>query len=75
MHCPAFSPERGAFLFRRLRPVAPDSQVGPGRYSGKRLGHTKISTTLNLYTHIFQDADDLAADALNASLSGGKSAG
>jgi hypothetical protein len=33
---------------------------------------TKISTTLNLYTHVFEEADDQAAAALNLSLSGGK---
>jgi len=33
-----------------------------------------VLTTLNLYTHIFQDADDQAAAALNATLSGGKTA-
>lgn len=38
----------------------------------KRLGHSKISTTLNLYTHVFEEADDQAAAALNLSLSGGK---
>jgi len=38
----------------------------------KRLGHTKISTTLNIYTHLFQDADNEAAEALNISLAGGK---
>jgi integrase len=38
----------------------------------KRLGHSKISTTLNIYTHLFQDADSEAATALNASLGGGK---
>jgi integrase len=38
----------------------------------KRPGHSKISTTLNLYTHIFADADDEAATALNGVLSGPK---
>ena len=38
----------------------------------KRLGHSKISTTLNLYTHVFEEADDQAAAALNLSLGGGK---
>jgi hypothetical protein len=38
----------------------------------KRLGHTKISTTLNIYTHLFEHADDQAAEALNVSLGGGK---
>jgi integrase len=38
----------------------------------KRLGHTKIGTTSNLYTHIFEKADDEAAGALNVSLGGGK---
>jgi hypothetical protein len=49
----------------------PNPQV-PLAVVGKRLGHSKISTTLNLYTHIFQDADDQAAAALNLSLGGGK---
>jgi integrase len=38
----------------------------------KRLGHSKISTTLNLYTHVFEEADDQAAAALNLSRGGGK---
>lgn len=38
----------------------------------KRFGHTKISTTLNAYTHLFEHADDQAAEALNVSLGGGK---
>jgi integrase len=38
----------------------------------KRLAHTKISTTLKIYTHLFEHADDQAAEALNVSLRGGK---
>ena len=55
--------------------------VGAGRFHNLRhtqasLLHTKISITLNLSTPTSsQDADDRAAAALNATLSGGKSAG
>jgi integrase len=38
----------------------------------KRLGHSKISTTLNLYTHVFETADDEAATALDSVLMGKK---
>jgi integrase len=38
----------------------------------KRLGHSKITTTLGLYTHIFATADDEAADALDSVLARGK---
>ena len=38
----------------------------------KRLGHSKITTTLGLYTHIFASADDEAADALDSVLARGK---
>jgi integrase len=38
----------------------------------KRLGHSKITTTLNLYTHIFASADDDAAAALDSMLARGK---
>jgi integrase len=38
----------------------------------KRLGHSKITTTLNLYTHIFESADEEAATALDSILAGKK---
>jgi integrase len=38
----------------------------------KRLGHSKITTTLNLYTHIFETADGEAATALDGVLGGRK---
>jgi integrase len=41
----------------------------------KRLGHAKVSTTLDIYTHVFRDADDEAAAALNKTLAGGKAKG
>jgi integrase len=34
----------------------------------KRLGHSKISTTLNMYRRIFESADDEAAAALDGVL-------
>ena len=38
----------------------------------KRLGHTKVSTTMNIYVSIFREADEQAAEALNVSFGGGK---
>ncbi len=34
----------------------------------KRLGHARISTTQNIYTHIFKKADTVASDALENAL-------
>ncbi len=34
----------------------------------KRLGHAKISTTLNIYTHVFKKADVVASEALEKTL-------
>lgn len=30
----------------------------------KRLGHTKVSTTMDIYSHIIQQADEQAADKI-----------
>lgn len=32
----------------------------------KRMGHAQVSTTLNIYTHLFKNADDNFADQLNS---------
>lgn len=39
----------------------------------KRLGHARISTTLDIYTHVFKKADTVASDILEkTSLDDGK---
>ena len=44
----------------------------PVAVMSKRLGHTKVSTTMNIYVSIFREADQQAAEVLNVSFGGGK---
>lgn len=32
----------------------------------RRLGHSQLSTTMNIYTHLFEDTDKSIADDLSA---------
>jgi integrase len=40
----------------------------PLKMVSKRAGHSRTSTTLNIYSHCFQDADDGAADLVDTSM-------
>jgi integrase len=36
----------------------------------RRIGHAKVSTTMNIYSHVFEQTDAKAADAIEAALAG-----